>query len=112
MIVTNGMKIIEALSSAEVETIRRALRATVEGSFFPDWEFQTLIGLERSEVRQILDDWPRQSLGEVEFRCGVVNSLNNLLGYPHGCMDELAAYGLEGPEAISAVLERLISLGL
>ena len=43
----------ETLSIAEIETVRRALKATVEGSFFPDWEFETLIGVNREMVQQV-----------------------------------------------------------
>lgn len=51
------MSLVE-LSDAEREIVRECLRAAVDGSLFPDWEFQTLFGLERREVRRILSLWP------------------------------------------------------
>ena len=42
------------LDEKERGVVRECLGATVEGPFFPDWEFQTLFGLERDEVRRIL----------------------------------------------------------
>ena len=97
----------ESLSDAEIEIVRRALRAAVEGSFFPDWEFPILIGLERDEVRQVYEGWPLQTLDSGDFQNAVVGSLNNLLGYPHGQDQELAKYVPEGRGALAKILDRL-----
>lgn len=35
------------MTSHDVQIIRQCLRAAVDGPFFPDWEFSTLIGAER-----------------------------------------------------------------
>jgi hypothetical protein len=101
-----------ALSSAEIEIIRRALRATFEGNFFPDWEFETLIGVDRDTVRQVYEAWPQQTVDREMFICAVVNSMIWLIGYPHGLEDELAVYIPEGRAAIGKVLRHLNSLDL
>ncbi|MBB5753363.1 hypothetical protein [Prosthecomicrobium pneumaticum] len=102
----------ETLSSAEIETVRRALKATVEGSFFPDWEFETLIGVDRGTVQQVHEDWPIQTVDQAEFSCAVIGSMNSLIGYPHGKDDELAIYVPEGRSAIQEAMQRLTSLGV
>ena len=99
-----------SLSSIEMETIRRSLRATVDGSFFPDWEFETLIGFSRDEIRAVYDAWPPQTFDRDGFGCAVIASLNSLIGYPHGKDAELIAYIPEGREAIRTALDHLTAL--
>ena len=78
------------------ELIRRALKATVDGPYFPDWEFHALFGLSRDDVRAVLDAWPSEpsavsgyETGAEVQRAGVNNAFNNLLGYPHGHDEQL-----------------------
>jgi hypothetical protein len=102
----------ENLTPAEIETVRRGLAASVEGKFFPDWEFQTLMGVDRDVVRNVLNAWPNVTVGKDEFMCAVMNSLNNLLGYPHKQEIQLQQFVAEGRAAIGNVLRRLTELGL
>jgi hypothetical protein len=76
------------LNDAERRVVHECLRATVEGSFFPDWEFHTLFGLERGEVRRILSLWPGVDEADESVVIAIANSLNNLLGYPAQDGDE------------------------
>jgi hypothetical protein len=71
------------LSDVEKAILGQALRAAADGPFFPDWEFHTLFGLERGEVRAIADAWPAPTAHPNEVTAAVNNSLNMLLGYPH-----------------------------
>ncbi len=75
---------LEALAEPEKAIIGNVLRAPADGPFFPDWEFGTLFGLERSKVRAIADTWPDADSTPQEVSLAVNGSLNNLLGYPHG----------------------------
>lgn len=102
----------DVLSSSEIEIVRRSLQATVEGSFFPDWEFETLIGVDREMVRNVQNAWPQQTLDQDDFGCAVIGSLNNLVGYPHGKDEELIGYVPEGRDAIRMTLDHLTSLGV
>ena len=102
----------ESLSSFEIEIVRRSLQATVEGHFFPDWEFQSLIGVDRTTTREVYREWPHRTLSKDDFSCAVIGSLSNLLGYPHGKEDELILYVPEGTDAIRKTLDHLITLGL
>ncbi len=104
--------IIKYLSSSEIEIVRRSLQATVEGSFFADWEFDTLIGVDRDTVREVYVSWPDQTIGQEDFGCAVVGAMNNLVGYPHGKEGELMTYVPEGRAGISEALKRLTALGI
>jgi hypothetical protein len=72
------------MSDADKALVGQALRAAANGPFFPDWEFHTLFGLTRSQVRAVADAWPNVELKSADVVLAVNNSLNNLLGYPHG----------------------------
>jgi len=63
--------------------IRECLRAAVEGPFFPDWEFDSLVGMSRDEVAQVSRSWPETS-NPSDQDLAVNNVLANLCGYPHG----------------------------
>ncbi|MGH4034095.1 hypothetical protein ACQB60_34795 [Actinomycetota bacterium Odt1-20B] len=58
-------------------------RGPVNGPFFPDWEFHTLMGFTRDEIAVIAVSWPASS-DSGERDDAVNNVLNMLLGYPHG----------------------------
>ena len=70
------------LDDCEREVVRECLRATVEGPFFPEWEFEIIFGLSRDEVRQILMTWPTLNEADKSVVRAINNSINNLLGYP------------------------------
>jgi hypothetical protein len=72
------------LDAREQEVVRECLRAAVEGPFFPDWEFETLFGLAREEVRRVLLSWPTLNEADESTVLAINNSINNLLGYPIG----------------------------
>jgi hypothetical protein len=54
-----------------------------DGPFFPDWEFHTLFGLERAEVRAIAAAAPQIDDSHEDTALAIHNALGNLLGYPH-----------------------------
>ena len=76
------------LSEVEQNIIYQCLKATVEGSFFPEWEFNTLFGLTRQEVKQIIKDWAVIDRDSSIVILAINNSFNNLLYYPHKCERE------------------------
>lgn len=75
------------MHSEDQRTIRDCLRAAVDGPFFPDWEFQTLIGLERDDVAAVVAEWPESSRPDNQA-LAVNNVLTNLLSYAHGTSRE------------------------
>ena len=72
------------LDQRERLVVKECLHAAAEGPFFPDWEFQTLFGLVRAELRRVLDSWQALDDKDVSVRLAINNTLNNLLYYP-GC---------------------------
>lgn len=104
---------VEQLSDQDRQLVRLALAAAVESPCFPDWEFQTLMAADRTEVAAVLDAWPEARVAaewepDPERLQAVVvgNVLNNLLGYPHGQWEQLElANGLDR-EAVRELLGR------
>lgn len=93
------------LSDGDTGIIGRALRAAVDGPFFPEWEFQTLFGLSREELGAVADSWPghlRESATEV----AVMNALNNLCGYPISGADQLSRFSLDR-EQLAILLRKI-----
>lgn len=79
------------LSQRESEVVRAVLSATVHGPFFPDWEFPTLMGVEREEMRAVLDAWP-DFVDADDNRRAINNAFVSLLGYPHDEWDTWATF--------------------
>jgi hypothetical protein len=91
------------LDVGEREIVRSCLRAAVEGPFFPDWEFPTLFGLARDEVKHILDSWPNLDERNESVVLAINNSFNNLLGYPHGLRDNWSEFIPVTAEELAAI---------
>jgi hypothetical protein len=87
------------------EVIHQCLVAAADGPFFPDWEFQTLMGFERDDIRRMAERWPDWD-DDVEQSDAVNNVLNNLLGYPHGRWDAWHDYISPVSEDVARVYAR------
>jgi hypothetical protein len=75
---------LSQLTPHERDAVLRCLRAAADGPFFPDWEFHTLFGIERADVAAVAARWPDVNDTREVVQAAIINSLNNLLGYPHG----------------------------
>jgi hypothetical protein len=93
------------LTDRESDIVHAALRASVEGPFFPDWEFRTLMGVQREEMRAVLDAWPTVVDAEIAD-LAINNAFNNLLGYPHDDWEEWASYSDAEPKELAQVFMR------
>ena len=90
-----------SLTSQDRAVIAKCLAAAVEGPFFPDWEFETLIGASRAEVlRGATADPP--TMAHI-----AISVINNLLGYPHGREDTLEALTGSSRAELELLLRRL-----
>jgi hypothetical protein len=96
------------LSASDAELIRACLAAAVDGPFFPESEFATLMGLSRPEVAAVLSAWPETSDPATQ-ELAVNNVLNNLLGYPHGELEAWAERIPASPAEVAALFSRLRS---
>ena len=87
---------------------RNSLKTMCEGPFVEDWEFQTVMGVSRDEMRSIHDKWEEPPT-DVALRV-VRQALNNLIGYPHGRMSKVEEMmGVPEPEmriALNSILGR------
>ena len=97
----------------EVETIGQCLKAVAYGPFLKDdnaddpwWEFHTLIGLDNPELTALAEEWPNVDVGSERVRAAVNNTLNNLLGYPHGLWDEWPRFISASPQEVARALEK------
>jgi hypothetical protein len=70
------------LDERERNVVRECLRAAVEGPFFPEWEFGTLFGLSRDDVRRVPQSWPELNETDESVTLAINNAFNNLLAYP------------------------------
>jgi len=99
------------LAKQEIETVGSCLKAAAYGEFFPDWEFSTLFGVDREVVKAVADAWPDADTDDKNIRAIIVNSMNHLLGYPHGDEDEWKRYISKSPEEVKQALEKLLAMG-
>jgi len=86
-----------SLSDDDIKVIKECIKAAAYGPFFiddvakgdPYWEIHSLFGLTIDELRKIADALPNLDLEDENVNLAINNSINNLLGYPHGCSDEV-----------------------
>lgn len=79
------VQIMIRLSAAhEKDVARKCLIVSLDRNFFPDWEFQTLFGLSKKEVAEIVENWDHTDINSEAVQLAVNNAFGNLLGYPHG----------------------------
>jgi hypothetical protein len=106
------LELINSLDQPTLKVAKDCLRAAIEGPFFQDWEFQTLVGVDRAMVKVVYDAWPEQTVGQDDFASAVIGTMNNLLGYPHGRSDAWTEYISASPAQVREALDKIISLGL
>jgi hypothetical protein len=94
---------IEQLTDEEAALLLAAFRAANEGPFFPDWEFHTLMGFDRSELGRLIDEWPRPADPDA-LDLAANNVLNMLLGYPHHAWDSWRDFSTASPHDLVALL--------
>ena len=91
------------LSAEERRVVFECLSAAATGPFFPDWEFHTLFGIERRDVKAVVDAWPAVDETSENVVLAINNSMNNLLGYPHGRDREWRQYISVSPEEVARI---------
>ncbi len=88
---------------ADAELAIKIIHAGVEGPFFPDWEYSTLMGFRRDEAADLLahTDWIDLTKEQETL---LKNTAVMLLTYPHKKRDILATeYGLR-PDDLKSLL--------
>lgn len=97
---------INCLTKNDKDIVYQCLVASLEGAFFPEWEFYTLFGVERNTLAKIVKSWPNVDDGEEEVFLAINNTLGNLVGYPHGRPEEWKKYISATPEEVTTILQR------
>lgn len=97
---------ISCLTENEKDIVYQCLVASLEGSFFPEWEFYTLFGVERNTLARIVNSWPNVDDGKEDVFLVINNALGNLAGYPHGQSEGWKKYISATPDEIITILER------
>jgi hypothetical protein len=81
------------LSALDTVIVGDCLRAVASGRIFEnDREFPTIFGISFDELGAVCDSWPQVDEADPVVELAVCNSLNNLVGYPHGRDDILAEF--------------------
>ena len=95
------------LSTEDHRILAAAMLLAADSPLFPDRNFRTLFGVEREELRYTANNWPHVDLTSQNVHCAVLNSLNHLVGYPHGQEDTVREIlGVDG-SALIALYRRI-----
>lgn len=92
---------LEHCTDEDKRIIGEALRATVDGPFFPGAEFIALFSVTREQLAEIARSWPEVDDAIARVAEAIHNSLASLIGYPHRVV------GLEWDRWLSVPRERL-----
>ena len=98
----------DRLSKREKKIVMDCLQAAADGPFFPDWEFSTLIGASRDEVRSTAK-WLQQNVTADDDSRIITNTLNNLLGYPHDEFERWHEHFDFSKQDLLAILTKLLA---
>jgi hypothetical protein len=101
-------KAVDFLTKKEKQIVLNCLHEATEGPFFPDWEFQTLIGVERDDVR-LATLRLKQNASTVDDGWIITNILNNLTGYPHDEFERWHEHFDFSIQDAEAILTKLLS---
>jgi len=71
-------------TNLEKKVVLQCLKASLDEKIFPDWEFNTLFGLSKKEVANIVANWEHVDISDENIQLAINNAFTNLLGYPHG----------------------------
>jgi len=97
---------LKDLNEQERQAVFECLRATVEGPFFDDWEFQTLFGIDRAQVAAVLAAVPDLDESDEITFLAVAGAMGQLLGYPHQQPQAWKQFISVTPEQLSAIYHK------
>ncbi|MCG3117030.1 MAG: hypothetical protein LLH30_15240 [Candidatus Manganitrophus sp. SA1] len=73
------------LNEDEKVVVFECLKCVASGKvILHDWEFPTIMGIELQELLAVVNKWPDVDDSQEAVFLAINNSMNNLLGYPHG----------------------------
>jgi hypothetical protein len=96
------------LTENEVKIVGACLRCVAAGDVIhDDLEFPTLFGITFAELRAVAIAWPDVNTADAVVGIALRNSLNNLLGYPHGHPEIWGTRIPATPKAAARILAKL-----
>src|SRR5262245_9914132 len=101
---------LAALDERDIDIVAECLACVASGGIIEhDSECSTLFGMDFSRFKSIAAAWPRVDAERGEVDMAVINSLNNLLGYPHGRERLWSKFISVSPDDVRTVLEKCVS---
>ena len=95
------------LDGGERQAVFECLKCVAAGFVIQhDAEFQTIMGVEVSVVKSVVDAWPNLDDSDDIVRLVINNSMNNLLGYPHGKHLEWERYNPVPLSEVARIFEK------
>jgi hypothetical protein len=94
-------------NSADFRVLKASLLAAARGPFFPDWEFDTLFGLQRAEVEAIAYGFSPSTPIAGDVALALHNTVINLLDYPHKQEAAWHQWLTVSPSELKAVYDKL-----
>ena len=101
-------KAVNFLTKIENKIVLDCLHAAADGPFFPNWEFSTLIGVNRDEVRETAKRL-QQNATAGDDSWIITNTLNNLSGYPHDEFERWHEHFDFSKQDLHAILTKLLA---
>lgn len=96
-------------SEDELETIKICMEASCMEMFFPEWEFHTLFGMDRVDLKEAINLFPNLDCENEVHDAAMRNSLLHLVFYPHGCDKELKNMLNKDLKEIKNVIDKIIA---
>jgi hypothetical protein len=91
----------------EQKLILQCLVGAAEGPFFPDWEFDTLIGSDKENLKYMIQQWDSLDKTSDEVMSVIVNAVTNLINYPHGHEEAMSMYISATEDNLKNILSKL-----
>lgn len=99
---------LEKLLNKDIEIILSCFTASLDKEFFPDWEYSTLIGGEKSEIQNLLENPNNINWQDEMIQIWLNNIIVNLLWYPHqASQKKWEEYFKLSPKELLEFLEKL-----
>ncbi|WP_108663622.1 hypothetical protein [Acuticoccus kandeliae] len=73
----------QLLSGCDIAILEACMRASLDERVFDREEFHTIMGVDPSQMRDILDDMPDVDLRKDAVVVAINNATLNIIGYPH-----------------------------
>lgn len=74
---------LKDLDAAEMDLVLRCLKCMASGGLIEDWEFETVMGVNREDLAAVAKAWPKVDESAQSVALAINNTFVNILWYPH-----------------------------